>query len=131
MSKPSATARIAQEMCRRLVAEQTRARLSIAFDAALIAAHEVLQLGPGRAAAFAQAYGEAMESLADLFLRDCEENHDKRLDYAKAKRDELIRSIVGDANFQPFDRCYGAAVMDELRRIRVMEGRENLHADEP
>lgn len=122
MSKPSATARIAQEMCRRLVAEQTRARLSIAFDAALIAAHEVLQLGPGRAAAFAQAYGEAMESLADLFLRDCEENHDKRLDYAKAKREELIRSIVGDANFQPFDRCYGAAVMDELRRIRVIEG---------
>ncbi len=124
MSKPSATARIAQEMCRRLVAEQTRARLSIAFDAALIAAHEVLQLGPGRAAAFAQAYGEAMESLADLFLRDCEENHDKRLDYAKTKRDELIRSIVGDANFQPFDRCYGAAVMDELKRIRIIQGKE-------
>lgn len=122
MSKPSAALRMAQEMCRRLVAEQTRARLSISFDAALIAAHEVLQLGPGRAAAFAQAYGAAMEELADLFLRDCEENHDKHLDYAKAKRDELIRCIVGDANFQPFDRCYGDAVMDELRRARVIEG---------
>lgn len=123
MPKPSATARIAQEMARRLVAEQTRARLSISFDAALIAAHEVLQLGPGRAAAFAQAYGDAMEQLATLYLDDCDKNKDKGLDYAKGTRDKLIRSIVGDSNFVPFDKCYGAAVMDELRRIRIIEGK--------
>lgn len=123
MPKPSATARIAQEMARRLVAEQTKARLSISFDAALIAAHEVLQLGPGRAAAFAQAYGDAMEQLATLYLDDCEQNKDKGLDYAKGTRDKLIRSIVGEDNFVPFDKSYGYAVMDELRRIRVIEGR--------
>ena len=123
MPKPSATARIAQEMARRLVAEQTRARLSISFDAALIAAHEVFQLGPGRAAAFADAYGRAMEQLAGLYIDDCDKNKDKQLDYAKGTRDALIRSIVGDANFVPFDKCYGEAVMDELRRIRIIEGK--------
>ena len=127
MSKPSATMKIANKMARAIVAEQTRARLSIAFDAALIAAHEVFQLGPGRAAAFANAYGQAMDDLATLFISDCDDNHDKQLDYAKGKRDELIRSIVGDDNFQPFDRCYGDAVMDELKRIRIMEGKDEGH----
>lgn len=123
MPKPSATARLAEEIARRIVANQTRARLAIAMDAALIAAHEVLQLGPGRAAAFADAYGRAMEQLATLYLDDCEQNKDKGLDYAKGTRDKLIRSIVGDSNFVPFDKCYGAAVMDELRRIRIIEGK--------
>lgn len=123
MPKPSATARIAQEMARRLVAEQTKARLSISFDAALIAAHEVLQLGPGRAAAFAQAYGDAMEQLATLYIYDCDKNKDKGLDYAKGTRDRIIKAIVGEDNFVPFDKSYGYAVMDELKRIRVIEGR--------
>lgn len=120
MAKQSVVLRMAQEMCCKLVAEQTRARLSISFDAALIAAHEVLQLGPGRAQAFANAYSDAMNELADLFISDCDENHDKQIVYAKAKRDELIRSIVGEANFVPFDVSYGNAVMDELKRVRVI-----------
>ena len=121
MAKQSVVLRMAQEMCRKLVAEQTRARLSISFDAALIAAHEVLQLGPGRAQAFANAYSDAMNELAELFISDCDENHDKQIVYAKAKRDELIRSIVGEANFVPFDVSYGNAVMDELKRVREIE----------
>lgn len=124
MSKPSAVVRMAQAMARETIANQTRARLSIAFDAALIAAHEVLQLGPGRAAAFAQAYGDAMEELAGLYIDDCEQNKDKRLDYAKGTRDRIIREIVGEANFVPFDKSYGEAVMDELRRIRIIQGKE-------
>ena len=123
MAKQSSMLKLAQAIARETIANQTRARLSIAFDAALIAAHEVFQLGPGRAAAFAEAYGKAMDDLATLFITDCDENNDKQLVYAKAKRDELIRSIVGEKNFQPFDRCYGNAVMDELKKIRVMEGR--------
>ena len=123
MAKQSVVLRMAQEMCRKLVAEQTRARLSISFDAALIAAHEVLQLGPGRAQAFANAYSDAMNELAELFISDCDENHDKQIVYAKAKRDELICSIVGEANFVPFDVSYGNAVMDELKRVRVIEGK--------
>lgn len=124
MSKPSAVVRMAQAMARETIANQTRARLSIAFDAALIAAHEVLQLGPGRAAAFAQAYGDAMENLAALYVDDCVENKDKRLDYAKGTRDRIIREIVGEANFVPFDKSYGEAVMDELKRIRIIQGKE-------
>lgn len=125
MSKPSAVVRMAQAMARETIANQTRARLSIAFDAALIAAHEALQLGPGRAAAFAQAYGDAMEQLAGLYIDDCEQNKDKQLDYAKGTRDRIIREIVGEANFVPFDKCYGEAVMDELRRIRIIQGKED------
>ena len=113
--------KLAQAIAREAIANQTRARLSISFDAALIAAHEVLKLGPGRAAAFAEAYGRAMEGLAALYIDDCNENRDKQLDYAKGKRDALILSIVGEANFVPFDKCYGEAVIDELRRIRVVE----------
>lgn len=126
MPKPSAVVRMAQAMARELVAEQTRARLSIAFDAAVLAAHEVFQLGPGRAAAFAQAYGDAMEQLAVLYIDDCEKNKDKDLDYAKGTRDALILSIVGPDNFVPFDKSYGEAVMDELRRIRIIQGKEKV-----
>lgn len=104
-----------------IIAEQTRARIMMGFDAAIIAAHEALQLGPGRAALFATAYNTAMDELATLFVADCDENGDKTLEYAKAKRDELILSIVGEENFVPFERAYGSAYMDELRRIRLMQ----------
>lgn len=112
---------LAEQIARKLVAEQTQARIMLGFDAALIAAHEALGMGPGRAAAFSKAYHEAMEELAGLYVDDCDENGDKHIDYAKGKRDALIRRIVGDENFVPFDRAYGAAYMDELRRIRVRQ----------
>ena len=112
---------LAEQIARKLVAEQTQARIMLGFDAALIAAHEALGMGPGRAAAFSQAYHEAMEELAGLYVDDCDENGDRHLDYAKCKRDALIRRIVGDENFVPFDRAYGEAYMDELRRIRVRQ----------
>lgn len=121
MSKPSALAREIDRQVRRIVAEQTRARLALGFDAAIIASNECFGMGPGRAAAFANAYNDAMQFLADLYVSDCEDNRDKQIDYAKGKRDEIIRKIVGDQNFVPFDKTYGLAYMDELRRIRVMQ----------
>lgn len=121
MSRKNQTLLLAERIARQLVAEQTRARLMLGFDAAILAAHEVFQLGPGRAAAFADAYNEAMEKLASLYVDDAEENHDRHIDYAKGTRDELIRRIVGDENFVEFDRAYGEAYMDELKRIRVMK----------
>ena len=121
MPKPSALAREIDRQVRRIVAEQTRARLALGFDAALIAAHECFGMGPGRSAAFANAYNEAMQALADLYVSDCEDNRDKQIDYAKGKRDEIIRKIVGEQNFVHFDKTYGLAYMDELRRIRVMQ----------
>lgn len=124
MPKVSAVVRMAQEMCRKLVGEQTRARVMMGFDAALIAANKSFNLGPSRAAKFAQDYNDAMEMLAELYISDCEDNNDKKIDYAKGKRDEIIRRIVGEENFVPFDECYGEAYVDELKRIRILNGKE-------
>lgn len=129
MSTKNSMIVLADKIARKIVAEQTRARLMLAFDAAIIAAHEVFQMGPGRAGAFANAYNEAMEELAELYVSDAEENHDKRIDYAKGKRDALIRSIVGAENFLEFDRAYGEAYIDELKRIRLMNGCENMKGE--
>ena len=121
MSKPSGWAIMAQQMAKKIVAEQTRVRLMIGFDAAVIAAHETLQLGPGRAAAFANAFHEALDDLAELYLQDYQ---DKEMEYGKGKRDEVIRKILGKANFVPYDRLYGGTYLDELGRIRALESSE-------
>lgn len=121
MSKPSGWAIMAQQMAKKIVAEQTRVRLMIGFDAAVIAAHETLQLGPGRAAAFANAFHEALDDLAELYLQDYQ---DKEMEYGKGKRDEVIRKILGEANFVPYDRLYGGTYLDELGRIRALESSE-------
>lgn len=120
--KQSTTMMLANMIARKMIGEQTKARLAMGFDAAIIAAHEVFGMGPGRSAAFAEAYNNAMEQLAEMYISDCDDNRDKQLTYAKAKRDELIRKIVGDENFVPFDLYYGQAYMDELKRVRIMKG---------
>lgn len=117
MSKQSALAMMANAAAKKIVAEQTRVRLVIGFDAALIAAHEVLKLGPGRAAAFANAYHEALDDLATLYLED---SKDKQMEYGKGKRDQVIRKILGDANFVPYEKMYGDTYVDEFDRIRVL-----------
>lgn len=117
MSKQCALAMMANAAAKKIVAEQTRVRLVIGFDAALIAAHEVLKLGPGRAAAFANAYHEALDDLATLYLED---SKDKQMEYGKGKRDQVIRKILGDANFVPYEKMYGDTYVDEFNRIRVL-----------
>lgn len=119
MAKVSNTAKLAQAIAKRIIAEQTFARLAIGQDAAIIAAHEVFQMGPGRARAFRDAYVEAMNWIAGLYVDDADLNRDETLAYAKTKRDEIICKIVGPDNFVPFDLSYGAAYMDEARRIRI------------
>ena len=121
MAKKNMMLLMAQEMCKRLVAEQTKTRLALGCDAAVIAANRVFHMGPGRAAAFAQAYSEAMNELAGLFLDDARENGDAGIDYAKGKRDQLIRRIVGEENFVPFDRFYAMVYVDELQRVRSLQ----------
>lgn len=119
MPKQSATMRIAQAMARQIIREQTFSRLALSLDAAMVAAHEVFGMGPKRAKQFDTAYKNAMDKLAGLFTMDADENNDAALTYAKAKRDELILSIVGPELFVPFDQIYGAAYIDEAKRIRV------------
>lgn len=74
-------------------------------DAAMIAAHDVLQLGPGRAKDFCTAYIEAMNDMARMVVDD--QKCDKEFVYSKAKIDEQIESIVGPENFQPWEVRYG------------------------
>lgn len=74
-------------------------------DAAMIAAHAVLQMGPGRAEAFCAAYIEAMNSMARMACDD--QKDDPEFVYAKAKIDEQIRAIVGEKNFAPWEERYG------------------------
>lgn len=74
-------------------------------DAAMIAAHDVLQLGPGRARDFCTAYIEAMNSMSRMVVED--QRDDRELVYAKAKIDEQIKVIVGPENFKPWEERYG------------------------
>lgn len=131
MPKQSAVMKIAWQIARKIIAEQTFARLAIGLDSAMIAAHEVFGMGPKRAKQFDTAYKNAMDELAGLFTMDADENNDAALTYAKAKRDELILSIVGPDLFVPFDQIYGAAYIDEAKRIRIrMEAAEKKEVHE-
>lgn len=73
-------------------------------DAAMIAAHEALQMGPGRAKDFCVAYIEAMNSMARMVVDD--QKDDKEFVYAKAKIDEQIAAIVGPENFKSWEERY-------------------------
>ena len=74
-------------------------------DAAMIAAHDVLQLGSGRAEAFCEAYIEAVNTMARMACED--QKDDREFVYAKAKIDERIKAIVGDDLFKPWEERYG------------------------
>ena len=71
----------------------------------MIAAHEVLQLGPGRAEVFCVAYREAINDMARRVVDD--QMDDPEFVYAKAKIDEQIRAIVGPEKFAPWEVRYG------------------------
>lgn len=118
MSTKNSVLVLAERIARQIVAEQTRARLQMGYDAAILAAHEVFNMGPGRAGAFADAWNAAMDELATMWITDADDNGDCGLTWAKAKRDEAIRAIVGEENFVPFEVAYGEAYLDELRRVR-------------
>ena len=79
--------------------------LQMSQDAAMIAAHDVLQLGPGRAEAFCVAYREAINDMARRVVDD--QLDDPEFVYAKAKIDEMIKSIVGPEKFAPWEVRYG------------------------
>ena len=79
--------------------------LQMGQDAAMIAAHDVLQLGPGRAEDFCIAYREAINDMARRVVDD--QMDDPEFVYAKAKIDEQIRAIVGPDKFAPWEVRYG------------------------
>lgn len=79
--------------------------LQMGQDAAIMAAHDTLGMGPGRAGNFLQAYIEAMNEMARMIVDD--QQDDKEFIYAKAKIDGKIKAIVGEKNFIPWEERHG------------------------
>ena len=78
--------------------------LQIAQDAAVIAANEVLQMGPGRAKEFALAFTEAVNDIGTMMFED--QMDDPEFVYTKARVDRRLKEICGE-NFEPWEERYG------------------------
>lgn len=72
-------------------------------DAALLAAHDVFQLGPGRAAKFVAAIGKYTNEIAALLVEDAKTDCDYI--YTREKVDERLKQICGD-DFTPWEERY-------------------------
>lgn len=79
--------------------------LQMGQDVGMIAAHDVLRMGPGRAKAYAIAYRDAINQIARMIVDDSKD--DREFIYTKAKVDEQIKAIVGEENFAPWEERYG------------------------
>lgn len=102
--KNNLAAIIDREVQKRLVKE-TRVRMQMSQDAAFFAANEVLELGPGRAQAFGEAYIRYVNEMAELIVDDSQD--DRAIEYSKHVIDRKLSGIVGEENFKPFDVRYG------------------------
>lgn len=76
----------------------------IGMDAAMMAAHDIFQLGKGRAKKFGEKYIEYVNYISGLITEDRKD--DKDCVYSRAVIDRQIRSIVGDENFDPWVERY-------------------------
>lgn len=81
-----------------------RMTLQIAQDAAMIAANEVLQMGPGRAPDFASKMREVVNEIADVMLAD--QKDDEKFAYTRGVVDRRLKKICGE-NFVPWEGRYG------------------------
>lgn len=78
--------------------------MQIVQDAACMAAHDVFQMGPGRAADFCIKTREYANEMVHLIKDD--QDDDREFVYAKAKIDEKLKRIVGEENFLPWEGRY-------------------------
>lgn len=79
--------------------------LQLCQDAAMLAAHEVLGMGPGRAERFRQAYVKAVNDITGLWNTDGKDDPD--LEWSIARLDEALKRIVGPEHFLPWEVRYG------------------------
>lgn len=105
MNRKSNLAAVIDREVHRRLADYTNCRMQMAFDAAVLAANEVFNMGQGRAAAFGEAFMRYSDDIAGMFTEDGKS--DDTLEYSKATLDRRIREIVGDDNFSPFNVRYG------------------------
>ena len=78
--------------------------LQLAQDAAMIAANEVLQMGPGRAPEFAAEMRDVVNEIADVMLKD--QKDDEKFAYTRGVVDRRIKKICGE-HFVPWEERYG------------------------
>lgn len=78
--------------------------LQLAQDAAMIAANEVLQMGPKRAPDFANKMREVVNEIADVMLAD--QKDDEKFAYTRGVVDRRLKKICGE-NFVPWEERYG------------------------
>ena len=78
--------------------------LQLAQDASMIAANEVLQMGPGRASDFANKMREVVNEIADVMLAD--QKDDEKFTYTRGVVDRRLKKICGE-NFSPWEERYG------------------------
>lgn len=79
--------------------------MQMGMDAGMIAANEVLSLGPSRAVAFHSAYIKAINEISRLLTKDGKDDPD--LVYSTDVVDRRLKKIVGTENFTPWDERYG------------------------
>lgn len=79
--------------------------MQIVQDAACFAAHDVFQMGAGRAPEFCASLRTYTNEMAH-FIRD-DQDDDRTFQYSKAKIDENLKKIVGEENFVPWSVRYG------------------------
>ena len=89
-----------QNSVNRQLTESRPIHTQMCLDAAMIAANEVFQMGPGRAEAFASAFSQALTDIAEMAVSDT-----KDLEYSKAKLDERLIQICGE-HFVPWEGRY-------------------------
>ena len=75
------------------------------LDAAMIAANKVLGMGKGRAFKFGQAFMDTVNEIAALTVNDAKDDTD--FVYAREVLDRQIKRIVGEENFEPWEKRYG------------------------
>lgn len=75
--------------------------LQMGFDAAILAAHDVFQLGEGRFLKFSNAYKTRMNEISTLFAQDSAD-----LEYSVERLDSALKAITGEKNHTPFEKRY-------------------------
>lgn len=81
-----------------------RMTLQLAQDAAMIAANEVLQMGPKRAPDFAAVMRDTVNEIAGVMLKD--QKDDEKFAYTRGVIDRRLKKICGE-NFVPWEERYG------------------------
>lgn len=81
-----------------------RMTLQLAQDAAMIAANEVLQMGPKRAPDFAAVMRDTVNEIAGLMQAD--QKDDEKFAYTRGAIDRRLKKICGE-NFVPWEERYG------------------------